>query len=138
MFTAYSVRHYVLLLFIGLCAGCTHEMDTDRIFADEEFMLISYNPEKHRLPPGIGSVRIERGDETWDTLRAWFDTHNTYWQREDVNNYHQVISLRGDALQIDIHETLIRIGFNNEKGYFRQYWRSCRLKEFDFLLALNK
>jgi len=132
-----SIRYHnhVILLLIVLCAGCARELDTDLIFKDETFLLISYNPEKHKFPPAIGSVRIESGDENWNTLRAWFDTHNTYWQPDDDFSYHQVISMRGNVLQIDIHETLIRIGFNNKQGYFRQYWQGCKLEDFDFLLS---
>ena len=120
--------------------GCERDLDIASQMAAEPELHISFNPEGKRIMSGIPFVTIRPGDEAWEKLLTWFKTNYQYWKptQDDEPSQYQVMRVRGEVLIIDIHKTHLYVGFNNEKGYYRDYWRSSKLSEFQFLLDLNQ
>ena len=124
-----------------LATACEHDLDVASQIARQHELQLTYNPDREPVPPGLPTVILKPGDEAWENLLIWFIDNGQYWKNSDADtvSQHQAIAIQGDVdLYIDIHDTHLYVGFNNEKGYFRQYWRSCRVEEFRFLLDLDE
>ena len=138
------MRHFnakvLCWLFTGLLlSSCEHTLVPAQLFDQEtEGFLVSFKLDENNHADWQGAAHLVHDSGPYRQLVRWFEENNNYWYRDDVNSAHQTIALLGSDLKIDIYETFIRIGYTNDDGYFRQYWRSCKLEEFAFLMELKK
>jgi len=133
-----SAKWLLMFFFLPVLTSCGRELDIDALFDQEtEDLLISFKTGKLGYVDYEGAKHLAIDSDEFRLLRKWFDDHNGYWLLDDDYSAHQKISIAGSDLQIYIHKTLIRVGYTNDKGYYRQYWASSHLEDFDFLLALN-
>jgi len=130
----------VIMVTLFLVTACERNLDVVTPMTRQHELFVTYNPNRESLPHGLATVTLKPGDAAWEQLVEWFVNNYQYWHGsdEDTIDQHQAISIRGDGVFfIEIHDTLMRVGFNNENGHYRQYWRSCKLEEFQFLLDLD-
>jgi len=135
-----------ILIFAGttLLYSCREEFTAAQVFENEPGLDISFKLNKRHYVDYSGSIYIDRESEPFRKLYQWFDDHRDAWSRNEGDNLYQLISifgrdtLRPTMLQIYIHDKYIKVGFPNEQGHLRQYFRQCNPGDFDFLLALKQ
>ena len=139
-----SKRGLIILALLMVVAwivytGWEYEVDLDLIFKEDQTFQIYFNPEKKHDIELRNSYLIRVGDDEYNKLKLWFEANNQYWYQQDISqhNYESIYLLDTFGSHIHVYDHHIYIGYNNAKGYYREYTRSIGENDFDFLYELQ-